>query len=118
MRMRLRRRASFHSTMICSPKKRVNCDMQPAGWVICRKKGVCSKRGGGRHRKHDSPRIADLHLRVHAVVDGTSPHAGRECHGITSIRGQHRSLVLIKSLQGGVVTRGLELEPEGRRMKP
>ncbi|TNN55150.1 hypothetical protein EYF80_034595 [Liparis tanakae] len=34
MRMRLRRRASFHSTMICSPKKRMNCDMQPAGhWL-------------------------------------------------------------------------------------
>lgn len=115
MRMRRRRRASFHSTMICSPKKRMNWDMQPAGWVICSHTETHKLIKGHLcpcSQLWETELPPDLHLGVHAVVNGSPPGVGWTAgYHRFATRGQQRPLVLIKGLERRVVARGLKLEP-------
>lgn len=102
--------------------------MQPAGWVIWCSTASTTRRKKSQERSAvretqnlctwESASLGYLHLGVHAVVDHRSPHVGRTyCDDAIATRGQHRSFVLVKGLQWGVVARVLQLQPGNRDVR-
>lgn len=83
-------------------------------WVVERKKNTQILRHQLTWLKKRK-RPAYLHLRVHAVVDCSSPGIGwTSSNNTITTGGQKCSLVLIEGLQGRVVAWGLKLEPGAR----
>lgn len=116
MRIRFLSNANFHSTMICSPKNWMNCDIQPAGWVICRGTNMslwffrCLNLPLPTVCSSCVPLLTHLHFWVHTAVDGGNTPGGAGGDQTVSCRGEDGLLILVEGLQGRILARTLQLE--------
>lgn len=93
--------------MICSPKNWMNCDMQPAGCVICTRRHKQDKRLFSGllfwlSANVDSP-LFNLHFGMHAAVEGGDAPGRAGRHQAVSCRGKDGPLVLVEGLQWRVL---------------